>query len=164
MTQTSLTDFAGMLSEVRDRVRKIENALKRSQDTAAFYQVRYGEIKQTVMTLKDEITRQHQSLSYRDNESHFATLRHQLYELIRDSLWSSWNSESEPDGIHYKRIVAAFTRAHPYAARFGDSTLRRRLNELASGKICNPPPLEWKKPGYYLLRYLSSSPIAQEAI
>ena len=161
MSQTTLTDFAGMLSEVRDRVKRMENALKTSQSTASFYQTRYGEIKQAFMSLKDEITRQHQSLSYVDNESRFATLRRQLYELIRDSLWSSWNPESEPDGIHYKRIVAAFTRAHPYAARFGDSTLRRRLNELADERICKPPPLEWKKPGYYLLRHLST-PIAQE--
>ena len=162
MSQTTLTDFAGMLSEVRERVKRIENALKRSQSTASFYQTRYGEIKQTVMTLKDEITRQHQSLSYRDNESHFATVRSQLYELIRDRLWPSWDPESEPNGIHFEKIINDFLQAYPHAGK--PDTIRRRLNELASDKICKPPPLEWKKPGYYLLRHLSISPIAQEAI
>jgi chromosome segregation ATPase len=162
MTQTTLADFAGMLSEVRDRVKRIEGALKRSQSTAAFYQVRYGEIKQTVMTLKDEITRQHQSLSYRDNESRFATVRSQLYELIRDRVWPSWNPESEPNGIHFEKIINDFLQAYPDAGK--PDTIRRRLNELADERICKPPPLEWKKPGYYLLRHLSISPIAQEVI
>ena len=162
MSQTTLTDFAGMLSEVREHVKRIENAFKTSQSTAAFYQTRYSEIKQTVMTLKDDITRQHQSLSYRDNESRFATLRRQLYELIRDRLWPSWDPESEPNGIHFEKIINDFLQAYPNAGK--PDTIRRRLNELASRKICKPPPLEWKKPGYYLLRHLSISPIAQEAI
>jgi len=162
MTQTTLADFAGMLSEVRDRVKRMENALKRSQSTASFYQTRYGEIKQALMTLKDEITRQHQSLSYRDNESRFATVRSQLYELIRDRVWPSWNPESEPNGIHFEKIINDFLQAYPDAGK--PDTIRRRLNELADERICKPPPLEWKKPGYYLLRHLSISPIAQEVI
>jgi chromosome segregation ATPase len=162
MSQTTLTDFAGMLSEVRDRVKRMENALKTSQSTAAFYQTRYGEIKQALMTLKDEITRQHQSLSYRDNESHFATVRSQLYRFFRDTLWPSWNPEKDPKGIHFEKIINDFLQAYPNAGK--PDTIRRRLNELASRKICKPPPLEWKKPGYYLLRHLSISTIAQEAI
>jgi hypothetical protein len=156
MTQTTLADFAGMLSEVRDRVKRMENALKRSQSTASFYQTRYGEIKQTVMTLKDELTRQHQAELYRSNEGRFATLRRQVYEFFRDVTFESWNAEEAPHGVYWKN---AFLEAKGEAWLTGvdGATYRRRLNELADKRVTNPPLLEWKKPGYYVLAQIEKT-------
>ena len=151
MAQCRLVDFAGFISRIEDEHKQILEAVNRSQQVAAYYQEDASKWRTTVGLLKGELIRQHQAELYHSNEGRFATLRRQVYECFRDHLFPTWDPATDPDGVYW-RDAFSNAQTHAWAQKGLDgATYRRRLNELADKRVTNPPLLEWKKPGYYVL-------------
>lgn len=126
------------------------DAIKRSQEVAGFYQAQDQKKAEALRLLKGQLIRQHQAELFRSNEGKYAALRRQVYEHFRDEVFPDWDPSRAPHGVYYQD---AFVLAHkqPWGVRMNEATYRRRWNELADKRITNPPLLEWKKPGWYVL-------------
>ena len=156
MSQAKLVDFAGRLSELAEDHRRILDAVDRSRSTAAYYQADATKQREALRLLKGELIRQHQGQIYRSNEGKFAALRRQIYEHFCDVVFPNWDPAQAPDGIYYHDAFL-LAQKEAWGARMNEATYRRRWNELADKRVTNPPLLEWKKPGYYVLAQLEGS-------
>jgi hypothetical protein len=156
MTQAKLVDFGGMLSEMRDTQRQLKEAVERCQNVTAYYQGDAERQRHALRVLKGELIRQHQAELYRVNSGRFVALRQLIYEHFRDTAFPAWDCDRYPDGVYYRD---AFTKAQasPWGVHLGESTYRRRLNELADKRETNPRLLRWFRPGYYVLAKVEGS-------
>jgi len=150
MTQCRLVDITGFMTRVEDDHKQILEAVDRSREVAAYYQQDAAKKTEALRLLKGELIRQHQANLFRTNEGKFASLRRQVYEHFRDVVFPMWDPSRAPQGVYYQD---AFALAHTetWGVHMNESTYRRRWNELADNRITNPPLLEWKIPGYYVL-------------
>jgi hypothetical protein len=150
MSQCRLVDFAGFMTRVEDEHRQILEAVGRSRQVAAYYQEDAAKKTEALRLLKGELIRQHQAELYRSNELRFSSLRKKVYEFFRDVTFRSWNPEDAPHGVYWKNAFLD-AKGEAWLTDVDGATYRRRLNELADKRITNPPLLEWKIPGRYVL-------------
>ena len=150
MGQAKLVDFAGAVSELHEDHKRILEAVERSREAAAYYQNDAASQRHALRVLKGQLIRQHQAELFRVNAGAFVALRQLVYEHFRDVVFPAWDCDRYPDGVYY---CDAYAKAQetPWGLKHNESTYRRRLNELAHKRITNPPLLEWKRPGYYVL-------------
>ena len=155
VSQAELIDFAGILSEARQVQKQMLDTIKECQRIAAFYQKDASKRRKALALLRGELVRQHQAQLYRSNEGRFVVLRRQIYEHFRDEVFPDWDPSENPNGVYYEQALAS-AHKKPWGAGLRESTYRRRLNELADKRVTNPPLLDWKKPGYYVLARLEA--------
>jgi hypothetical protein len=150
MGQAKLADFAGTISELHEDHKRILEAVERSREAAAYYQNDAASQRHALRVLKGQLVREHQAGLFRVNSGRFVVLRQLIYEHFRDDVFPGWDCDRHVDGVYYRD---SFTKAQakPWGAHLGESTYRRRLNELADKRLTNPPLLGWKRPGYYVL-------------
>lgn len=147
------------LIRIEQKVDWLSKSDRRLKSTIAFYQQQEGvqrdraeRSEEALLALRRKRIVQHQSYLWHDNQDRFASLRRQIYECFRDHIFPKWDPRETPAGMYWK-ILFEHARTHPWCVNVDGATYRRRLNELSDHRIHNRP-LQWLKPGYYLLAAL----------